>query len=221
MSRFRTGEMPVGIANYTTYNTIVVGAPEIRNLWDFTYIPGTIDENGNINRSNAAGGVCTMMIKNGINLDDLNLPYSSYGQESMPGVDQRTWKKVMHNETVQRDAWEFMKWWVSTDTQVRYGREMEALLGASARYATANIEALKQLAWNTEQIEILEKSLDQTIGVPEVPGSYYTPRHIVNAARKVVNEQEDARETLIDYTRKINEELTRKRQEFNLPVAED
>lgn len=221
MSRFRTGEMPVGIANYTTYNTIVVGAPEIRNLWDFTYIPGTIDENGNINRSNAAGGVCTMMIKNGINLDDLNLPYSSYGQESMPGVDQRTWKKVMHNETVQRDAWEFMKWWVSTDTQVRYGREMEALLGASARYATANIEALKQLAWNTEQIEILEKSLDQTIGVPEVPGSYYTPRHIVNAARRVVNEQEDARETLIDYTRKINEELTRKRQEFNLPVAED
>ena len=99
--------------------------------------------------------------------------------------------------------------------------EMEALLGASARYATANIEALKQLAWNTEQIEILEKSLDQTIGVPEVPGSYYTPRHIVNAARKVVNDQEDARETLIDYTRKINEELTRKRQEFNLPVAED
>ena len=28
-------------------------------------------------------------------------------------------------------------------------------------------------------------------------------------------------QTLIDYTRKINEELTRKRQEFNLPVAED
>ena len=190
MSRFRTGDMPVGIANYTTYNTIVVAAPEIRNLWDFTYIPGTMDENGNIDRSNAAGGACTMMINN-------------------------------HNESVQLDAWEFMKWWVSADIQVRYGREMEALLGASARYATANVEALKQLSWNSEQIEILEDSLDQTIGVPEVPGSYYTPRHVVNAARKVVNEHEDPRETLIDYTRKINEELTRKRQEFNLPVAED
>ena len=190
MSRFRTGDMPVGIANYTTYNTIVVAAPEIRNLWDFTYIPGVMDENGNIDRSNAAGGVCTMMINN-------------------------------HNESVQLDAWEFMKWWVSADIQVRYGREMEALLGASARYATANVEALKQLSWNSEQIDVLEKSLDQTIGVPEVPGSYYTPRHVVNAARKVVNDHEDPRETLIDYTRKINEELTRKRQEFNLPVAED
>ena len=232
MSRFRTGEMPVGIANYTTYNTIVVGAPEIRNLWDFTYLPGTINERGELDRSNAAGGVCTMMIKNGINLDDLDLSslpdlaYSSfsgktYEDGAIPGVDEKTWNKVMHNESIQKDAWEFMRWWVSADIQVRYGREMEALLGASARYATANIEALKQLSWNAQQIEILEKSLDETIGVPEVPGSYFTPRHIVNAARKVVNEQEDPRETLIDYTRKINEELTRKRQEFGLPVARD
>ena len=190
MSRFRTGEMPVGIANYTTYNTIVVGAPEIRNLWDFYYLPGTIDENGELVRSNATGGVCCMMIDN-------------------------------HKEEVKKDAWEFMKWWVSTDIQVRYGREMEALLGASARYATANIEALKQLSWNSEQIKVLEESLDHSVGVPEVPGSYFTPRHIINAARKVVNDKEDPRETLIDYTRKINEELTRKRQEFGLPVAED
>ena len=126
-----------------------------------------------------------------------------------------------HNEEVEQDAWKFMKWWVSTDTQVRYGREMEALLGASARYATANVEALKQLSWNSEQIEILQNTLDATVGIPEVPGSYFTPRHIVNAARKVVNDKDDPREVLIDYTRKINEELTRKRQEFGLPVAED
>ena len=39
MSRFRTGEMAIGIANYTTYNSIVVGAPEIRGLLDVTYLP--------------------------------------------------------------------------------------------------------------------------------------------------------------------------------------
>ena len=36
-----------------------------------------------------------------------------------------------------------MKWWVSTDSQVRFGREMESVLGASARYQTANTEALR------------------------------------------------------------------------------
>ena len=232
MSRFRTGEMPIGIVNYSTYNTIVVGAPEIRNLWDFTYLPGTLREDGTIDRSNAAGGVCTMMIKKGKNLDDYDIPAlkglsfeaiqsMEYDPKLLPGIDKGEWKKLVKNERVEKDAWEFMKWWVSVDSQVRYGREMEALLGASARHATANIEALKQLSWNSSQIEILENSLAESVGVPEVPGSYYTPRHIINAARRVVNEHDDARETLIDYTRKINEELTRKRQEFNLPVAED
>ena len=232
MSNFRTGNIPIGIANYTTYNTIVVGAPEIRGLWDFTYLPGVKDEKGNINRSNAAGGVCTMMIKNGKNLDDyvhVDMPELSYSNFSgnkfeegiIPGIDEKTWNQIMKNEARLNDSWEFMKWWVSTDVQVRFGREMEALLGASARYATANVEALKQLAWNTQQIKILEASMDETVGVPEVPGSYYTPRHVANSARRVINDKDDARETLIDYTRKINEELTRKRQEFNLPVAED
>lgn len=231
MSRFRTGEMPLGIANYTTYNTLVVGAPEIRGLWDFTYILGTEKEDGTIDRSNIAGTVCTMMIKKGMNLDDLDLSntkelvYSAFNGKTLekgavPGVDEKTWNTVMKNETRLQDAWKFMKWWASTETQVRFGREMEAVLGSSARYATANVEALKQLSWKAAQIEVLENSLNETIGVPEVPGSYYTPRHVVNGTRKVINEKDDARETLIDYSRKINEELTRKRQEFNLPVEE-
>lgn len=232
MSNFRTGNMPIGIANYTTYNTIVVGAPEIRGLWDFTYLPGVEDENGNINRANAAGGVCAMMIKNGKTLDDyhtVELPELAYRDFTgnkfeegiIPGVDEKTWAQIMKNEARLNNSWEFMKWWVSSEVQVRFGREMEAILGASARYPTANREALRQLAWNTKQIKILEESMNQTVGVPEVPGSYYTPRHIANSTRRVINDKDDARETLIDYTRKINEELTRKRREFNLPVDED
>ena len=231
LSRFRTGEMPLGIQNYTAYNTLTVSAPEIRGLWDFTYILGERREDGSIDRSNVAGSVCTIMIKKGLDLDDLDLSnsqelvYSAFNGKQLekgvvPGVDERTWAQVQKNETRMQDSWKFMKWWVSTDTQVRFGREQEAILGSSARYATANIEALKQLSWKSKQIEILENSLDETVGVPEVPGSYYTPRHIVNGIRRVVMQKEDSRETLIDYTRKVNEELSRKRQEFNLPIEE-
>ena len=230
LSRFRTGEMPLGIQNYTAYNTLTVSAPEIRGLWDFTYILGTEDKNGNINRSNVAGTVCTMMIKKGLDLSDIdpsktskNMSYDSVFAEKIadeiaPNVDEKTMREVMKNETRMHDAWEFMKWWTSTETQVRYGREQEAILGSSGRYPTANVEALRQLSWRSNQIEILEKSLEETVGLPEVPGSYYTPRHVANGIRRVANEQEDPRETLIDYTRKVNEELTRKRQEFNLPT---
>lgn len=232
LSRFRTGEMPLGIQNYTAYNTLTVSAPEIRGLWDFTYILGTEREDGTIDRSNVATTACTIMIKKGLDMSDIdpskrstNISYNSVFAEKVkdeiaPNIDEKTWKQVVKNEERMADSWEFMKWWVSTDIQVRFGRELEAVLGSSARYATANVDALRQLSWNSKQIEILEKSLDETIGVPEVPGSYYTPRHVSNGIRKVYNEKDDPRETLIDYTRKVNEELTRKRQEFNLPVEE-
>ena len=228
-NRFRVGEMPLGIQNYTMYNTLTVSAPEIRGLWDFTYLLGTEKEDGTIDRSSIAGTTCTMMIKKGLDLDDLkqtDLSNTSYDSiiagkvddNLVVNVDEKTLREVRKNETRMHDSWEFMKWWTSSEAQLRFGREIEALLGSSARYATANVEALKQLPWNSQQIEILENSLKETVGVPEVPGSYYTPRHVVNGARKVINDKDDPRETLIDYTRKINEELTRKRQEFKLPT---
>ena len=48
-----------------------------------------------------------------------------------------------------------------------------------------------------------------------------TGRHLDNAFRKVYNEQEDARETLLDYVRKIDEELEIKRDEFGLEIDVD
>lgn len=191
VTRFRSGEMPIGIANFTTYNTLVVSAPEIAGLWDFTLVPGTekTDENGNsyIDRSAFVSGSATMMLKT-------------------------------EDEKLKQSAWEFMKWWASSDTQVRFGREIEALLGSSARYATANMEAIKQLSWSASDIEILEEQLNYTVGIREVPGGYYTGRHISNACRKVINEKTDPRETIIDYSIKIDEELTKKRKEFGLPL---
>ena len=47
-------------------------------------------------------------------------------------------------------------------------------------------------------------------------GGYYTGRHVVNAIRKVVNQQAVPRETLLDYNKTINDEIEKKRAEFNL-----
>lgn len=193
VSRFRSGEMPIGISAYSTYNTLMVSAPEIRGLWDFTLIPGTEYTNADgstyIDRSDFITGNATMMIST---------------------------KK----ESLRNASWEFMKWWAQPDTQVRFGREIEALLGSSARYATANKDAFEQLSWSADDIEVLSDQWDQTVGIREVPGGYFTGRHITNAIRKVINEKVDARETIIDYAVTINDELTKKRIEFGLPLEE-
>lgn len=191
VSRFRSGEMPIGIMPYSTYNTLMVSAPEIRGLWDFTLIPGTekIDENGKlyIDRSDFITGNATMMLK-------------------------------QEDEQIKQNSWEFMKWWANADTQVRFGREIEALLGASARYNTANRDAFSRLSWSASDIEVLAAQWDQTVGIREVPGGYYTGRHLANAVRKCINDKDDTRETIIDYSIKIDEEITKKRREFGMPI---
>ena len=50
-------------------------------------------------------------------------------------------------------------------------------------------------------------------------GGYYTPRSIDNAVRTVVNQSENARETILDFADDIDEEIKIKRQEFNLDTS--
>ncbi|MDR0442505.1 MAG: extracellular solute-binding protein [Treponema sp.] len=113
-------------------------------------------------------------------------------------------------------AWEFMKWWLSADTQLRFGRELESIMGAAARYPTANYNAFKRLSWGSEQMAVLDEQRSWTVGTPEVPGGYFVSRHITNAVRRILNEGEDTRETLLDYSITINDELIKKRKEFGL-----
>jgi len=41
VNRFRMGDMPIGIVDFSTYNTLQVSAPEINGLWDMYPVPGT------------------------------------------------------------------------------------------------------------------------------------------------------------------------------------
>ncbi len=114
------------------------------------------------------------------------------------------------------DAWEFLKWWTSADTQVRYGQEIEALQGRSARWATANLEAMQELPWSSSIAQQIQTQWEWVEGIPEVPGGYYTGRSVDNAIKSVINMGESPRETLLDAVIQINNELRVKREEFEL-----
>ncbi|MDQ6422884.1 extracellular solute-binding protein [Paenibacillus sp. LHD-117] len=196
-NRFRTGQMPIGIADYTTYNQLTVFAPEIRGLWGFVPIPGTAQADGSVRRDVPSGGSATIM------LDDAE----------------------------DKDAaWSFMKWWTSDEIQTTFGREMESLMGAAARYPTANINALDSLPWPVNDYEQLKAQFESVRGIPEVPGGYFTGRHLLNAFYSVVvnsadqkamgitikGEKAEPRETIVEYVQYMQEEIRNKRMEFGL-----
>ena len=60
--RFRTGECPIIIADYTVFNNLEVSAPDIAGLWDFTIVPGTVKEDGTVDHSVGCTGLASMIM---------------------------------------------------------------------------------------------------------------------------------------------------------------
>ena len=62
VTRFRTGEMPIGIDDYTTYNLLQISAPEISGEWGMTPIPGQVRADGSVNNvAPTSGAGCVLM----------------------------------------------------------------------------------------------------------------------------------------------------------------
>lgn len=116
----------------------------------------------------------------------------------------------------QQAAWEFIKWFTSTETQVAYGNDIEALMGTMGRFDTANKEALKRLSWSQTELDKLEAQMDEQVEIPIIPATYAVTRNLTNAFRTVVNDAENPRDTLIWYNKDINAEITRKLEDLGL-----
>ena len=66
-NRFRSGEMPIGITDYTEYNRLLVAAPEITGKWKMYPIPGTQTQTGIDRSAQASGGLGGYVLANSEN----------------------------------------------------------------------------------------------------------------------------------------------------------
>lgn len=186
-TRFRTGDMPILIQNYTFFNQLTVAAPEIQGCWGFQPVPGTVQEDGTINHSaNSQGSGAIIFTK----------------------------------APDQEGAWDFIKWFTSKDVQVEYGNDIESILGKMGRFTTSNLEALDELSWTKAEVSLLKEQLTSQVEIPIIPASYGVTRNVLNAFRQVVNDYENARDTLFWYNKDINEEITRKREDLGLATSD-
>ncbi len=180
-SRFRTGEYPLVISDYTFFNQLSYVAPEIRGLWDFCPVPAT-ENNGILSHA----------------------------------VNSNTSGAVIFRKTENiENAWEFIKWFTDTETQVSYSSQTEGLLGTIGRFDTANTEALKRLSWSDSELSRLFDQREELEEIPVIPSSYAVTRNIMNAFREVVNEHENPRDTFLWYNRDINDEISRKNENID------
>lgn len=183
INRFRTGEMPIALSEYTSYNQLQISAPEITGLWQMYEIPGIADSRGNINRSQIMSSTAAVMLS---------------------------------DSDKKEESWEFLTWFTSAETQKNYGLQLEAVLGESGRYATANIEAMSGLMWAAKQLSTLEAQRSKSVSLLQIPGSYYVGKALNNATvLSVTNDEIIAKEELIRWDELIDAEISRKAKEFD------
>ncbi len=196
-TRFRNGEMPLVFTGYTNITYLAASAPELAGLWKVAPIPGVVDSTGKINRTSSSGGLSACSIVD--------------NKDKNPKIRQRKLD----------DSWEFLKWWTSADVMADYGNRIEMAIGPVARYATANVEALELLNWTADERQIIKEQREWVRELPELVGGYYVSRSLNNAFRNVTNNFSNPREMLFYYNDQINDEIWRKRKEYNLYVPEE
>lgn len=178
---FRNGNIPIGVTKFSEYIRLYHAAPEIMGKWSIALSPGTMQDNGEIDRTVTGDSAAVMMFKDSDKKDQ---------------------------------SWEFIKWWLSTETQIDYLTNLQNTYGAEYVYIPANIDALTYLPFPKEDIDIFKEQISHVREVPRIPGGYVAEREISDAFAKVVNEGRDIRGTLNDKKTIIDRELRRKLEEF-------
>ncbi|MBQ1211227.1 MAG: extracellular solute-binding protein, partial [Clostridia bacterium] len=124
---------------------------------------------------------------------------------------------VIMSQSDKIDAsWEFLKWWMSDETQTKFANEIENQLGITARYFSANKQAFSTLSFSREEMEVINTFFDNNVESQAVLGGYYTSRHILNAWTRCVESGEDFRDSWEEAVEDIDIELRRKQQEYGV-----
>ncbi len=180
---FRNGDLPLGIADFNSYNLILNAAPEIASSWDIALVPGTVDpKTGEVMRYMSGGAESTVMFKSD---------------------DEREAK-----------AWEFMKWWSSTEIQAEFGQMLQIMYGDEYIWPTANLEAFNLLPFPTAHKETIIEQASYMMEAPRLLGSYMLEREMSNAFNSIVVDAEILRTRMDAAVKVVNRETARKLEEF-------
>ena len=121
---------------------------------------------------------------------------------------------VFKDSTKQEECWTFLKWWTSEDVQSRFARGVEARVGATGRWFSANLEAFYELPWEQKVVGVLKEWMPWYRNMYNVLGGYYTSRSITNAWTRTVMSGVDSRDSIEQSYEEISTQIERKREEY-------
>ena len=112
------------------------------------------------------------------------------------------------------DSWEFMKWWMSTETQVEFQQQLILNYGPDYLWNSANLDAFQYSPIPDEHKAVILEQWEWLQEPIKLPGSYMQERQISNAWNAIVFDGVNPRVAIDDAIIIINREIARKMEEF-------
>lgn len=122
---------------------------------------------------------------------------------------------LIMNSTQKADkAWEFLKWWMSEQTQVDFAYTLQTKYGSEYVWNTANKTAFSQMSFPKAHAQVIQEQWANSENYRIMPATYMLERELSNAWYQVVNENESPRAALNEAVFTINQEMTIRMQQF-------
>lgn len=125
---------------------------------------------------------------------------------------------IMAATEMPDEAWEFLSWWMSTESQTDFAMQLQTTYGTEYLWNTANIEAFQTLPLPQDHIDTIMAQWDFALEASRIPGGYMVEREISNAWNQIVFDDANPRITLDNAVRIANREIVYKMEEFDYVV---
>ncbi len=121
---------------------------------------------------------------------------------------------IFQNTDRPEEAWRFLKWWLSAETQKSFASTLELSYGAEYRWNTANLKAFGESSYPEEHKKVIETVWKDQRENVQHPASYIVEREISNAFTNAVVNGDTLIEALDAATLTADREIQRKLKEF-------
>ena len=121
---------------------------------------------------------------------------------------------MFKNTDKPQEAWQFLKWWMSTETQTDFQEQLLLNYGLEYLWFSANLEAFRFLDIPEEHKAVILEQWQWLQEPVRLPGSYMQERELSNVWNRIVFDGVNPRVAIDRSVITINREITRKMEEF-------
>lgn len=121
---------------------------------------------------------------------------------------------ILGSTTKADKSWEFLKWWMSTETQVEFSNTLQTKYGMEYVWNSANADAFQQLSFPVADREVILEQWNNAENYRTMPATYMVERALSDAWYQIVEDHISPRVALNEAVFTMDQEMQIRMKQF-------